>query len=89
MNVLDEAINAFGPMSQIIVATEEMSELQKELCKHLRGSDNKDAIAEEIANVEIMLDQLKLIFNCRYQVLDWRSKKLRRLEERIETAKKP
>jgi len=88
-DVLERAVDTFGTVSQMIVSIEEMSELQKELCKHLRGSDNKDAIAEEIADVEIMLDQLKLIFNCRYQVIDWRTKKLSRLEDRIKAATNP
>ena len=38
---------------QVIVAIEELSELQKELCKSLRGDTNYDNIIEEIADVEI------------------------------------
>ena len=45
----------------MIKAIEEMSELQKELCKTLIGKENRDSLIEEIADVQIMLDQLKLI----------------------------
>lgn len=62
---------------------EEMSELQKELCKALRGSINQDNIAEEIADVEIMLEQMKLLFEVESQVDKFKEYKLERLEERL------
>lgn len=60
--ILKRAIDKWGPELQIIVAIEELSELQKELTKHLRGKKNKEAIIEEIVDVEIMIEQLKIIF---------------------------
>ncbi len=48
---------------QIVVAIEELSELQKELCKSLRGKTNIHNILEEIADVLIMIEQMKLYFN--------------------------
>lgn len=45
------ALEAFGAEAQMVMAIEEMSELTKELCKHRRGRDNVEAIAEEIADV--------------------------------------
>ena len=63
---------------------EEMSELQKEICKLWRGKDNRDAIAEEVADVEIMLDQLKLMLDIPYEVEQHRQNKLQRLRERLE-----
>ncbi len=44
------ALAKWGPVKQTIMAFEEMSELQKELCKNQRGAKNKGAIAEEIAD---------------------------------------
>lgn len=58
-----KAIETFGTTNQTIVAIEELSELQKELTKTLRGEMNFDHVVEEIADVEIMLDQLKMMFN--------------------------
>ena len=48
-----KAFKKWGDL-QLIVAIEEMSELQKELCKALRGNHNLSEIVEEVADVEIM-----------------------------------
>lgn len=49
--------------TQLIVAIEELSELQKEVCKAFRNKYNKDNMLGEIADVYIMLEQLKLYFS--------------------------
>lgn len=81
------ALEAFGAEAQMVMAIEEMSELTKELCKHRRGRDNVEAIAEEIADVEIMLQQMVILFDCAGQVETFRRYKLERLAERIKEAK--
>ena len=58
---LEEIIKYFGKEKQIIKCVEELSELQKELCKSVNGKGNLDNIIEEIADVEIMLKQIKII----------------------------
>lgn len=69
---------------QLIVAIEELSELQKELTKALRGKDNVENIIEEIADVEIMIEQVKLYFNINEEhVKKEKVRKLERLQERI------
>jgi hypothetical protein len=75
-------IEKFGKEAQTIVAIEELSELQKALCKHLRGLTNLDNIIEEIADVKIMLEQLELIYDCDLLVIQQMAKKLQRTEER-------
>lgn len=45
------AMIAYGDRAQMIVALEELSELQKEICKILRGGENISHLAEEIADV--------------------------------------
>ena len=77
------ALRAWGAEMQSVVAAEELSELQKELCKSVRGEDNADAIAEEIADVQIMLEQMLLLHDCRDAVDEWRRRKLERLEQRL------
>ena len=57
-----DAIDFFGDLSQKVMVIEEMSELTKELCKELRDRGNVDHIAEELADVEITLAQIKLIY---------------------------
>lgn len=78
-----KAVKTYGKMSQLIVAIEELSELIKELTKCLRCEDNVDHISEEMADVYIMLDQLRIMFNNDYSIAAWKLKKLRRLNERI------
>ena len=82
--IFEKALNRFGAIAQIVMVFEEMSELQKELCKFLRGKDTRRNIAEEIADVEIMLDQMKLHFEVEQQVTFDREKKVSRLHERLE-----
>ena len=59
--VFTRAIRLFGDESQKIMAIEEMSELIKELTKELRHRGDVAHIAEEVADVEITLAQLKMI----------------------------
>ena len=63
LKVYNDAIDFFGDISQKIMVLEEMSELTKELCKDLRDRGNTESIAEEIADVEITLAQIKMIYN--------------------------
>lgn len=74
--VYKSVIDKYGSDSQLTVAVEELSELTKEICKYKRYGNNIDHIAEEIADVEIMLEQLKLIFNCSDSVEAWKTKKI-------------
>ena len=81
--VFERALTHYGPELQTSVLVEEMAELQKEICKYWRGRANYDHIAEEIADVSIMLDQMKLLFQCGGAVQGWRLEKVRRLAQRI------
>lgn len=84
--VYRRALNTWGYEAQTLMAFEEMSELQKELCKNARGRENREAIAEEIADVQIMLEQMMLLHDCAEQAADWKTVKLERLEERMDEA---
>lgn len=78
-----EAVHIYGKQSQLVMAMEEMSELTKELSKNIRGEKNVSAISEEIADVEIMLEQLKVIYGNRAEVDRVRGEKLERLFLRL------
>ena len=59
------ALSRYGAQAQITMVFEEMAELQDVLCKFLRGRVDGDTlanIAEEIADVGIMLDQMAIEF---------------------------
>lgn len=81
-----EAVRTYGKQSQLIMAMEEMAELTKELSKNIRGEHNTAAISEEMADVEIMLEQLKVIFSNRAEVDCMRCAKLDRLAVRLTDA---
>ena len=87
-DIIEAAIDRYGAEHQIIVAIEELSELQKELTKYLRGAGNLRNIAEETADVRIMLSQLGFIFNNFESVTEWEGKKLYRLWERLDGKEK-
>ena len=59
---LKRAVDCFGETSQMIVTLEECSELQKEITKYLRGKRCPEDIAEEIADVLIMIGQIQVIY---------------------------
>lgn len=82
--VLQRALDTYGSALQIVMVFEEMSELQKELCKYLRGKYSPANIAEEIADVEIMLEQMKMLFCCADDVRNERRRKVDRLKERLD-----
>ena len=82
--VLQRALDTYGSAQQIAMVFEEMSELQKELCKYLRGKYSPANIAEEIADVEIMLEQMKMLFCCTDDVRNERRRKVERLKGRLD-----
>jgi len=87
--ILEKAIETYGEDAQIDKAIEEMSELTKALLKDRhRTKDYEedilfDAVAEEMADVHIMLEQLSMIYNNAEQVCRYQNEKLKRLEKRL------
>ncbi|MDR3126283.1 MAG: hypothetical protein LBT92_01465 [Rickettsiales bacterium] len=61
--VLDRARALWGEESQVMLALEEMAELSKELLKNVnRNRDNVREIAAEIADVYVVLEELKRVY---------------------------
>lgn len=84
--ILERAIGTYGYHAQVNMCLEEMAELAKALLKMRRtGGDVQeklDNIREEIADVQIMIDQMKLIYG-EEPVGKSERLKLSRLEERL------
>lgn len=80
--LLKRAVNHFGGEMQIIIMMEEMAELIQALSKRLRGDDSN--INEEMADVEIMLSQMKLYLGNTEEVKTIKEEKLKRLKERLD-----
>lgn len=85
--VYTDALQTFGPNMQLIVALEEMSELQKEICKALRGDLNPLHLAEEVADATIMLEQVRQMFDINEPVCEMMDHKIERLAHRVAAAK--
>lgn len=89
--VYEHAIDKYGIKPQMMMVIEEMSELTKAICKLFRvpgyvepDADIIDAIAEETADVTIMLEQLRLILGINENVCEHMDQKVERLAERLD-----
>lgn len=81
--VYRQAVLKFGPEAQTRKAAEECVELSLALLHALDGRANVDNIAEECADVEIMLAQMRLIYGDK-EIDDWKAKKINALALKIE-----
>ena len=79
--ILGRVIETFGAEAQENLCIEECAELIQAINKKHRGKPHN--IPEEIADVEIMLEQLKIINCCRDAVNTIKTEKLMRLSERL------
>ena len=86
-----KAVEKFGIDIQQIVAMEELGELIQAISKIARWecsqstlSEYIDNLAEEIADVEIMLEQLKQCYGCHIQANDHKRRKLDKLKSMVE-----
>ena len=85
LKLLIEAYELWGKKSQVLIALEEMAELSKELLKNInRSKNNETEIKDEIADVYIMLEQLKLMYNISEdELIQLMENKLERLKTRL------
>jgi len=82
LNVLKGAIATYGEDAQENMVFEEVGELLQALVKRRRnwaGLAELENLAEEIADVEICLDQLKIMHGIRSLVSEKRLQKIERL----------
>jgi len=87
--ILMDAVTTWGRDAQAMMMIEEMSELTKAISKFYRATDDSSAsaavesIREEMADVQIMLDQMKIMFG---SPESYEREKLDRLRMRLEAA---
>lgn len=80
--ILNKAIQKYGVSAQLGMFHEETAELILAINRKSRGRD--DNVAEEIADVLIMLAQIQLMFNIKSSnVRKIRQQKIQRLEKRL------
>jgi NTP pyrophosphatase (non-canonical NTP hydrolase) len=86
-NILLQAVEHYGAKNQAGQLMGEMGELAAAVTQHFfQGRDRAKEIAEEIADVQIMLEQMILHLDIEEEVARWRSSKLKRLESRMNQA---
>lgn len=73
-----KARDHYGTESQCVIALEELSEAQKEICKFLRGNGDIDHLAEEV----------ELMYGIKDKVTKEMGRKVIRLAQRIQSGKK-
>lgn len=78
--IYKKASKKWGAQSQLIVALEELSELQVEIAKQLNGKrEGIKELIDELADARIMIEQVELNFNCMGDVENRMSEKVLRL----------
>ena len=84
----ESLISTYGIQNQTLVACEELGELIQALSKMLRGGYGTDHLIEEIADAEVMIDQIKIFYHIdEEKVVEQKLFKLKRQLERIRKSK--
>ena len=85
LEIYRRAVSYFGATKQKLKAIEEMAELIVELVKDLLGDGNPAKVIEELADVENMTVQLRIIYDKDGSMVDyWKQAKMNRLAHRME-----
>ena len=91
-NVYEDALRTWGAEAQTKMLFEEIGELMQAVCKASRVENWEQRmevwynIAEEIADVTIMLGQMAVLFDVEDAVEACKQEKIARLVERLEKA---
>lgn len=84
-DIILKVLEHFGFNRQKVKAVEELSELQNAILRDLDGRGNYNNIVEEISDVEIMLIELKTMYEIPpFEIEEMKAKKILRLKRRIE-----
>lgn len=88
LKVLDNSLMQNGVNQQLMVCMEEPAELIQAISKVERYPDEVDRIenvVEEIADVSICIEYLKMIYNIdQEEIENWINKKIKRIKERVD-----
>lgn len=93
---LKQIADHYGLDEQLNMLQEECAELIQAVSKYKRTREYPDFdgyygfsnLCEEMADVSIMLNQIQYLMDNEKMIADWKSKKIRRQLERIETERK-
>ena len=82
--IFEQALKKWGEKNQLIVACEELAELIQSITKYLRQKDKTTVpynLAEETADVLIMIEQMIIMLDIKVPVEDIYKLKIKRLEK--------
>ena len=82
-----EILTHYGFEAQVEKLKEELNELIEAACGYVNGIDAKEHVIEEMADVEVMIDQMKIYFNAWDSVNCKKREKVDRQLKRIEAGK--
>ena len=90
LKIYQKACEKWGRVAQLEMAQEEATELALAIRREIRNNDEKSflELVDEIADVEIMIEQIKMIYELtplEYAVEERKEYKVNRLKQRIET----
>lgn len=93
VKILEKAIAKYGAQMQSLMLVEEVGELIQAVIKMQRNPMHAtlENLAEEIADVEICIEQQKMIYkdaNLRQMVDAYKKQKIQRLDERMKDSEK-
>lgn len=82
----DEGIIAqhYGALHQALKLFEELDECKEAVRAYINGTDSKEHAIEEIADSEVMLDQIKILLDAWDKVNEIKREKVNRQLKRIE-----
>ena len=83
--ILRETIDMFTPQAQLVKSCEELAELIQEITRFIIWEGDRDHLIEKIADSEIMIDQLKMIFRIGPEEIE--VKRIKTLSRLIDTVK--
>lgn len=87
-DIYRDALNVWGAQNRIFKLFEEMAELTASICHHMESRDTVEHIAEEIADMRIMLEQIEFLYQVKGMAERIRQEKLDRLDRTIMEVKK-
>ena len=82
--IYQKAVETFGQAAQKRLLIEECSELITAICHHFRGRATDDQVIEEMVDVQLMLNQMRVLINDESKWERWFAYKLDRLRGLIE-----
>lgn len=83
IELYQQAVDKWGILPQKMMVIEECSELIKAICKWYRGQATDDDLISEMVDVQLMLNQLRVMVNDESKWDRWWAYKMDRLKDML------